>query len=553
MIMTDKNRLTQYHNSGQWSETRLHDLFYETANRFPEREALVDPSDKVTLTGTAPQRLTYKALAVKVNQLTDVLLASGLSKDDIILVQMPNVVELIYTYLAASRLGIIISPVPVQYQENELSAIIDILEPAAVIVTPQFKQTSLLDRMKNSINLSSMHNHPPKILIWGKGQADCDLSIATDQSATATRYLDYCEQNAVSADDLMTICWTSGTEGAPKGVPRSHNQWLAIGKATYLGNQIKDNETLLNPFPLINMASIGGLFLSWLYSGGKLVLHHPLDLAVFLQQIVAEKVNYTLAPPALLNALLKDETLRKTIDFSSIRAIGSGSAPLDVWMVEGYKALFGIEIVNHFGSNEGVSLLCGPTETELAEKRARLFPRTSDLLETRLVELESSEQITEMDKTGELQIKGPGVFDGYYKAPDKTAASFTADGFFKTGDLFKIASADPDFYTFIGRSKDLIIRGGMNIAPVELDNLLNAHEHILDVAVAPYPCDIMGERIAVFVTLKPEKKLTLADITDYLKQRHVASFKLPEKLVLVPEIPRNPLGKVMRYKLSELS
>ena len=158
-----------------------------------------------------------------------------------------------------------------------------------------------------------------------------------------------------------------------------------------------------------------------------------------------------------------------------------------------------------------------------------------------------------MDTPGELHIKGPGVFDGYYKAPDKTAESFTADGFFKTGDLFKIASEDPDFYTFIGRSKDLIIRGGMNIAPVELDNLLNAHEHILDVAVAPYPCDIMGERIAVFVSLKPEKQLTLADITDYLKQRHVASFKLPEKLVLVPEIPRNPLGKVMRYKLSELS
>jgi acyl-CoA synthetase (AMP-forming)/AMP-acid ligase II len=553
MIITDKNRLTQYHNNGQWSETRLHDLFYETANRFPEREALVDPSDKTTLTGSAPQRLTYKALADKVNQLTDVLLANGLSKDDIILVQMPNVVELIYIYLAASRLGIIVSPVPVQYQENELSAIIDILEPAAVIVTPQFKQTSLLDRMRNSIKLSSMQNRPPKMLIWGKGQEDCDLSAAIDQSAPSNRYLDYCEQNVVSADDLMTICWTSGTEGVPKGVPRSHNQWLAIGKATYLGNQIKDNETLLNPFPLINMASIGGMFLSWLYSGGKLVLHHPLDLAVFLQQIVAEKVNYTLAPPALLNALLKNEKLKSTIDFSSIRAIGSGSAPLDVWMVEGYKALFGIEIVNHFGSNEGVSLLCGPTETDIPEKRARLFPRSSDLLETRLVDLESSEQITEMDTPGELHIKGPGVFDGYYKAPDKTAESFTADGFFKTGDLFKIASEDPDFYTFIGRSKDLIIRGGMNIAPVELDNLLNAHEHILDVAVAPYPCDIMGERIAVFVSLKPEKQLTLAEITDYLKQRHVASFKLPEKLVLVPEIPRNPLGKVMRYKLSELS
>lgn len=553
MIITDKNRLKHYHNTGEWGEKRLHDLFYATANRFPDRIALVDPPDKPNLTGDVAQRLTYNELAVKVNQLSDVFLLNGLGKDDIILVQMPNIVELIVTYLAASRLGIIISPVPVQYQENELSSILDILQPAAVIVSPNFKQTSLLERMKSSIKLSSLETHPPKIFAWGKGEADGDLCAAMEQSSPSSCYADYCQHTVVSADDLMTICWTSGTEGTPKGVPRSHNQWLAIGKATYLGNQIQDNETLLNPFPLINMASIGGMFLSWLYSGGKLVLHHPLNLPVFLQQIVSEKVNYTLAPPALLNALLKDEKLKNAIDFSSIRAIGSGSAPLDVWMVEGYKNLFGIEIVNHFGSNEGVSLLCGPNETDSAEKRARLFPIKSELLETRLVDSDSGEQISEMNKSGELQIKGAGVFDGYYKAPEKTAESFTADGFFKTGDLFQISADDPQFYTFIGRCKDLIIRGGMNIAPAELDNLLSAHESILDVAVAPYPCDIMGERIAAFVTLKPEKQLTLANLTDYLKQRHVASFKLPEKLILVAEIPRNPLGKVLRYKLSALS
>lgn len=551
MIITDKNRLKQYHSSGEWDLRRLDDLFYDTASRFPQRVALVDPADKESLTGQATQRLTYQELALKINQLTEVFLSNGLVKDDIVLVQMPNVVELIYTYLAASRLGIIISPVPVQYQENELSGILDILEPKAIILTPTFKQTSLLERVRNSIKLSSMHSQSPKILSWGQGDVDCNLSSAIEEVSSFTQYADYSEQHEISADDLITICWTSGTEGTPKGVPRSHNQWLAIGKATYLGNQIQDNETLLNPFPLINMASIGGMFLSWLYSGGKLVLHHPLNLAVFLQQIVSEKVNYTLAPPALLNALLKDEKLKNAIDFSSIRAIGSGSAPLDVWMVEGYKNLFGIEIVNHFGSNEGVSLLCGPNETQSPEKRARLFPCKSDLLETRLVNVETGQQISEMNTSGELQIKGAGVFDGYYKSPLKTAEAFTTDGYFKTGDLFQISLQDRQFYTFIGRCKDLIIRGGMNIAPAELDNLLSAHESILDVAVASYPCDIMGERIAAFVAFKPGESLTLVELTDYLKQQHVASFKLPEKLVIVPDIPRNPLGKVLRYQLSE--
>ncbi|MDO6711592.1 class I adenylate-forming enzyme family protein [Aliiglaciecola sp. 2_MG-2023] len=550
MIISKQDRLTQYHNSGEWGTQRLHDLFEATAARFPERDALVDPLDKQDLVGSEPQRLTYNQLKDKVDQLTKVLLNNGLGKDDIILVQMPNVVELIFTYLAASRLGIILSPVPVQYQESELSTILNVLQPKAIVLNPEFKQTSLLERMQRSIQLAELQTQPPKILSWGEGGTVSNLSLQMTQSLQASLYNDYRQQHTISADDLITICWTSGTEGTPKGVPRSHNQWLAIGKATYLGNQIQDNETLLNPFPLINMASIGGMFLSWLYSGGKLVLHHPLNLPVFLQQIVTEKVNYTLAPPALLNTILKDEKLKNAVDFSTIRAIGSGSAPLDVWMVEGYKELFDIEIVNHFGSNEGMSLLCGPNETDRPEKRARLFPRASSLLETRLIDVETNQQVSAHDKSGELQIKGAGVFDGYYKSPEKTESCFTDDGFFKTGDLFQISSEDPVFYTFIGRCKDLIIRGGMNIAPAELDNLLNAHDDILDVAVAPYPCEILGERIAVFATLKPEKHLTLADVVNYLKQQNIASFKLPEKLILVNEIPRNPLGKVMRHKLS---
>ncbi|MEP4891961.1 MAG: class I adenylate-forming enzyme family protein [Aliiglaciecola sp.] len=548
MITSTLDRIKQYHDSGEWGETKLHELFEKTVSAFPQRPALVDPIDKPSLTGNQPQRLTYQQLSQKVDQLTDAFLQLGLGKDDIILVQMPNVVELIYTYLAASKLGIILSPVPVQYQESELRTILQMLQPKAVIVTASFKQTDLLDKIHRSIALSELDSLP-KVLSWGEGTSDCNLYTQMTSYENNTAYEAYSRQHPVSADDLITICWTSGTEGDPKGVPRSHNQWLAIGKATYLGNQIEDNETLLNPFPLINMASIGGMFLSWLYSGGKLVLHHPLNLPVFLQQIVDEKVNYTLAPPTLLNTLLKDEKLRSAIDFSTIRAIGSGSAPLDAWMVDGYKQLFDIEIVNHFGSNEGMSLLCGPNQTDAPEKRARLFPRKSDLLETRLMDVKTNTEINQDDTSGELQIRGAGVFDGYFKAADKTAQSFTSDGFFRTGDLFQISSQDPDFYKFIGRCKDLIIRGGMNIAPAELDNLLSAHEHILDVAVAPYPCEIMGERIAVFVALKPQKKLTLDDLLSYLKKQNIASFKLPEKMHLVAEIPRNALGKVMRHKL----
>ena len=147
---------------------------------------------------------------------------------------------------------------------------------------------------------------------------------------------------SVSADDIATICWTSGTEGMPKGVPRSHNHWLAISHAHFEGAGIRHGDILLNPFPLINMAALGGCFMSWLHAAGTLVLHHPLDLPVYLQQIARERPNYAIAPPAVLNMLLKDERLLAQTDLTSLRSIGSGSAPLDPLMIRGFRDRFEI-------------------------------------------------------------------------------------------------------------------------------------------------------------------------------------------------------------------
>jgi len=544
--------------SGPWPDQPLHQLLYASARLTPERIALVDPANKQPLTGTEPLRLSYRQLTDKIDRLATLLLQCGLVAGDLLLVQMPNIVELVWVYLAASRLGLVVSPVPVQYQQHELGEILRQLEPAAVISVTTFKNDHFVAPLRSAIEkrqqqkkASGQSTPAPQLLVWGTG-GDFDLAAAMAQPLNSTRLQDYLDRTSLNADQIFTICWTSGTEGQPKGIPRSHKQWLSVGRATYEGNQIQAGEALLNPFPFINMASIGGLFLSWLYSGGKLVLHHPLDLPVYLQQITEEKISYTLAPPALLNSLLKSPDLLASCDLSSLRAIGSGSAPLDEWMVAGFKQQFDIEIVNHFGSNEGVSLLCGPNETSSASKRARLFPRHNTLLEMRLADSESGELIEATGITGELQIKGPGVFDGYFKDPQKTADAFTDDGFFRTGDLFQISPDEPAFYRFIGRCKDLIIRGGVNIAPAELDNLICAHEDITEAAVTGYPCEVMGERVAAFVVSKSGQELSLEALSRYLKSLQIATFKLPEKVVMIEALPRNPLGKVVRHRLTEL-
>ena len=308
----------------------------------------------------------------------------------------------------------------------------------------------------------------------------------------------------VSADDVATICWTSGTEGLPKGVPRTHNHWVAISYGHLRGAGIRRGERLLNPFPLINMAAIGGCFMSWLHSAGTLVLHHPLDLGVYLRQIAEEKPEYAIAPPAVLNMLLKDEKLLASVDLSCLRCIGSGSAPLDPEMIRGYQERFGIEIVNAFGSNEGMSLMSNASNAANPEHRARLFPRYGRdeihwespphaHIRTRIVEPESGTEILEAGRPGELQITGPTVFDGYFRAPQITAQSFTADGWFRTGDLFEITGDDdpPRFYRFIGRLKQIIVRGGVKIAPEELDNVLSQMPDVLEGAVTAYRDEIM--------------------------------------------------------------
>ena len=370
----------------------------------------------------------------------------------------------------------------------------------------------------------------------------------------------------VSADDIATICWTSGTEGMPKGVPRSHNHWISISYGHFYGAGIQRGERLLNPFPLINMAAIGGCFMSWLHAAGTLVLHHPLDLGVYLRQIAEERPQYAIAPPAVLNMLLKDEKLLASTDLSCLRCIGSGSAPLDPEMIAGYRDRFGIEIVNAFGSNEGVSLMTNASNAPDPTHRARLFPRlgrdeiawdppSKVHIRTRVVEPDSGIEILGPGRPGELQITGPTVFDGYFRAPQVTAQSFTADGWFRTGDLFELAGDGRElrYYRFVGRLKQIIVRGGVKIAPEELDVVLSQMPDLLEGAVAAYRDDIMGERICAIVVPRPGVTPTLESVRAHFERAGVAIFKHPERLQVVEQLPRNSVGKVIRGDLARLA
>ncbi len=561
MRTTPENRIADLTNRGWWGDRTLDDLFRAAVQSSPDHDALVDQFNRSDFTDGEAQRLTFSELANVADNLAADFYDHGLRQDDIVIVQLPNIAELVVLYLALGKLGVILSPVPVQYGPFELEKAKQVIEPVAFISLTDFKGK----------NFASEHGDvfkkDCKIFCFGNAVPDhgIALTLSSDTPAADAACAAYIDDLEITANDIFTICWTSGTTGQPKGVPRSHNMWMASAVGSHDAALLRDNEILLNPFPVVNMAAIGGFLYCWLMRACTLVLHHPFDMQVFLKQIQDEKIAYTIAPPAVLTMLLKKREILESVDISSLRCIGSGSAPLSEFMVAGFGKDYGIEILNIFGSNEGICLASGPKELPDYGERAQFFPRfgveglewanrTGNNMKTRLVSLESGEEVTNVGQQGELEIWGSTVFDGYFKSPEANAEVFTADGYFRTGDVFEIPG-DGDqskFYKYVGRCKDIIVRGGVNISPDEIDNELAAHPKVAEVCVVGVDDEIMGERIGAAIVPKPGEDVTLEDLTSFLKDKGMAVFKLPEKFVCVDALPYNATGKIQRRDVKAL-
>lgn len=419
----------------------------------------------------------------------EVALAAAASSGPAELIQQPNSVELVIRILGCARAAVIAVPVPVQFREHELRHVRSLIESL-----------------------------PP-------------------------------EGGEPGVNRCCTVCFTSGTEATPKAVPRCAGDWCAIARVTVEGVGIGPESVLLCPFPLVNMAGIGGMLVPWLLTGCRLVVHHPFDLPLFLRQISEERVTYTVAPPALLEMLLAHPDALAHADLSSLVSVGSGSAPLSPAMVAAWKDRHGIDVLGAFGSNEGLALLSDARTVPDPERRARYFPHPQGPLPVS----EAGRRVeVKMSPAGELLVRGPTVITGYLGAGGKLIPALDADGWLATGDVFEPAGERSEFLRFVDRSKDIIIRGGMNIAPAEIEALLARCPGLAEVAVIGLPHPVLGETSCAVGVAAPGATPTLEDLVDHLRAQSVASFKLPERLVLVDALPRNPVGKVLKRELRAL-
>jgi len=308
------------------------------------------------------------------------------------------------------------------------------------------------------------------------------------------------------------------------------------------------------------MASVGTTYIPWLIVGGTFVLHHPFHPVIWMRQMIEEKVNYTLLVPALVNAIAK-HPLVDEFDLSAVRSITIGGAPPALWSAQEFERRWGMEIGNIWGMNEGPGIVSGALDAPNLERRIEGLPQYgkrgvtwkgklfSEGTETKLVDPETGEEITEVGRVGELLYKGSNVISGYFRRPDLTEKAFDKQGFLRTEDLFRIMEGN--FISFVDRGKDIIIRGGLNISALEVESILLEHPKVLDAAAVPMPDEILGEKVCVYVVPREGEKVTLGELTSFMKEKSIAAYKLPQRLEITKEIPKDRAGKILKNILKD--
>ncbi len=541
MILASKEQIEEYTGKGCWGTRTLLDDFRDNVKNFSEQTAIIDPMDKQELLDSVPERPTWSEVGQAVDNITTALMDSGIGKDDVVMVQLPNCWELAALYFAIAAAGAVISPFPMQWRSKDVTYVAELTQAKAFISVESFHGFDHL-----AMGKEVARSVPSLDLFFSYGDIRRMIKQSPSRSFNPLN---------IDANEIFTICWTSGTESQPKGCPLSHNNWRFVAGLCHSATDTQPGEVLLTAVPMVNMTFVCTTLIVWLFAAGTLVIHHPFNPMFFLTQVIEEKVNFLGMVPALMNMLLQHPAV-DDFDLSNIRFVGVGSAPPSHWAMREFKKRWNIDVGNVWGQNEGTGIFAGVKDIPEMELRVTNMPRygcghqwgspLTEFIETKIVDV-SGNGLEEKGAVGELCYRSPGVIPGYFQRPDLNKHAFDSEGFIRTGDLFQIKS--DRFMQFFERSKDIIIRGGHNISAQEVENTIIAHSKIQEVAAVSIPDKNLGERTCVYVVLVPEQNISLDEITTFMEEQGVAIYKLPEHLEVVEALPRNPLGKIIKEKL----
>jgi malonyl-CoA/methylmalonyl-CoA synthetase len=510
--------------------------FTENVRLYPNKVALefIDPPR---------QSVTYAELDNLVQQTAGYLQSLGLQPGDRVALQLSKCLEFILLHLASVRSGAISLPLNLAYPPDELKYFLS--DSAAKLFfaldsskdkiqsilseLPDLQECIFLDPAESN-QFNSLVSHHQSSITNHQLQDGLDTPFAT----TAPGY-------STTANDTAVIIYTSGTTGRPKGAEITHGNLISNFQSLHEAWAWKSDDVLLHVLPIFH---VHGLFVALhgaLHAGATTLLMREFNAQKTLQMLAGGQCTVFMAVPTIHQRLLDVPNARQ-FDLSQVRLITSGSDRLPDEVFTGFQQTFGYTLLERYGMTETGMNCSNPLN---GERRIGSVGLPLPGVEVRIVHSEKGEPLPD-GQIGDVQLRGPNIFKGYWRQPEKTADSFTADGWFRTGDL---GFREPDGYiTLCGRSKDLIISGGLNIYPPEVERLLVEHPSVAACAVIGCPDREWGERVTAVVVLNQEGSVSQEELIRFCRER-LAPYKSPKSIVFRADLPRNAMGKVQKAEL----
>jgi len=450
---------------------------------------------------------TFGDLDARSNRLARLLARRGLKTGDRLCIYMANCIEMIDLYLACVKLGVIFVPINILYRERELNHILTDAEPVAVVSATAF---------------------PSPVPMWNP----------SDLTHEAAAMPNHRPQVSLDGDTTAGIIYTSGTTGVSKGAMLTHNNMAANALNLLTCWQISSADRFLLTLPLFHVHGLGNGLHAWLISGCRTRLLERFEHQKAAAEFLDFRPTLFFGVPAMYVRLLDlpPEQAREIGGF--MRLFVCGSAPLPAQVFEEFRERFGHAPLERYGMSETLMNISNPY---VGERRPGSVGLPLPGISVRLLDPEGRPVAD--GEVGEVHLRGPNIFAGYWRRDDATRGAFV-DGYFRTGD---IATRAPDgYYTLCGRKSDLIISGGFNIYPREIEEFLQEQDGVAEAAVAAAPDRVRGEVPVAYVVVT--RQVDPRDLEAICRQK-LASFKVPRSFILVDKLPRNALGKVQKHLL----
>jgi malonyl-CoA/methylmalonyl-CoA synthetase len=499
-------------------------LFAALRASFP---AELDATAIETCDTATPLDYSWRDLDHASARIANLLASLELPEGARVAVQTEKSVEALLLYLAVLRAGYVYLPLNTAYQQGEIEYFVGNAEPSVVVCSPRnFAWVSPLAFKAGVKNVFTLGDDRTGSLLE-RAAAHSDEQVPA----------------AKRADDLAAILYTSGTTGRSKGAMLTHGNLLSNARTLHDYWGWLPSDVLIHALPVFH---VHGLFVAShgaLIAGAKILWFNKFDPKAVLARL--RQATVFMGVPTLYVRLLAEPGLTREA-CTSMRLFVAGSAPLLPETFEAWRERTGHTIVERYGMSETVMLTSNPYHAKDGERRAGTvgFPLPGVQVRVR----DEKGQPCRDGEVGGIEVKGPNVFKGYWRLPEKTAEEFTPDLWFKTGDVGKIDESG--VVAIVGRSKDLIISGGYNVYPAEIEGVLNERAGVAESAVIGVPHPDFGEAVVAVVVAKPGAKVDAAALIADLKGR-IANFKVPKQVFVEAELPRNQMGKVQKNLLRE--